>query len=306
MALVSLSDRQKGLMAALTTFSIGVGWHLVTRKGSMMTLAPIDMVLIRFLMPALILSPLILRRGLFRPGLDWRDGLGIFAGAGVPYALVVLTGAGLAPVAHMGALLPGSLPFWVALMAFFLLGERIGRMRKFGLAFTIGGMVLVGWSALSHGQAGSWRGDLLFALGSFMWSFYAIAYRRSKLDPLDTAAFIAGWSALVIVPIWFLAGRGNLAISPWSEIITQAIWQGVCTGILGLWLFGIAIDKLGAGRAAAFGAMVPVLVAVGGWLYLGEPVDLPTGIGCLLASLGVLLSSGLIPDKPVQQDNKPM
>ncbi len=67
---------------------------------------------------------------------------------------------------------------------------------------------------------------------------------------------------------------------------------GVCTGILGLWLFGIAIDKLGAGRAAAFGAMVPVLVAVGGWLYLGEPVDLPTGIGCLLASLGVLLSSG--------------
>ncbi len=126
MALVSLSDRQKGLMAALTTFSIGVGWHLVTRKGSMMTLAPIDMVLIRFLMPALILSPLILRRGLFRPGLDWRDGLGIFAGAGVPYALVVLTGAGLAPVAHMGALLPGSLPFWVALMAFFLLGNGSG------------------------------------------------------------------------------------------------------------------------------------------------------------------------------------
>jgi len=40
--------------------------------------------------------------------------------------------------------------------------------------------------------------------------------------------------------------------------------------VLGLWTFTAAIARLGPAGAAAFGAMVPVVTAVGAWAWLGE------------------------------------
>jgi drug/metabolite transporter (DMT)-like permease len=291
---MSLSPVTKGLIAALATFSIGVGWHLATRVGATGTLTAIDMALIRFAMPPILLLPLILKRGVAWNGGGLKSGLAMFLGGGLPYGFVVLAGAGLAPVAHMGALLPGTIPLSVSVLAFFLLGERIPRLRLVGLGLSFLGMVLVGTQALTHGAPGSWRGDLLFIIASLCWAFYTIGYRASGLAPLDSTIFIGVTSGIVVVPVWLLMGRGHLLDAPFSEVALQILWQGLGTGIIGNVLYAYAVDKCGPSRTAAFGAMVPVLVAIGGWWLLGEPLDLPTALGCLLASAGVLLSTGLL------------
>ncbi len=291
---MNVTPTQRGLLAACTTFGIGVGWHLATRQGATGTLLPIDMALIRYAFPPLVLIPLILKRGVVWRGGGLWPALAMFAGGGLPYGLLVMAGASLAPVAHMGALLPGTIPLLVAILAYFLLGETVPRLRLFGLGLSFLGILLVSGQALTHGAPGSWRGDLLFLASSALWAVYVIGYRRSGLAPIDATIFIGVSSGLVVVPVWLMMGQGHLLQAPLADVLTQIGWQGIGTGIVGNILYAYATDKIGATRTASFGAMVPVLVAVGGWLWLGEELDLLTTLGCLTASAGVLLSTGLV------------
>ncbi len=61
-----------GVLAALASVGIGVGWQVATRLGATTTLAPIDLALLRYGIPALVLSPLWWRSGLKPVGVSWR------------------------------------------------------------------------------------------------------------------------------------------------------------------------------------------------------------------------------------------
>jgi drug/metabolite transporter (DMT)-like permease len=76
------------------------------------------------------------------------------------------------------------------------------------------------------------------------------------------------------------------------DVLWQALMQGVIAGLLGLWIFSAAVSRLGAPRASAFGGLVPVFSAWGGWWWLAEPI---TGVDLLAitsAVVGVVLASG--------------
>ena len=54
------------------------------------------------------------------------------------------------------------------------------------------------------------------------------------------------------------------------ELIWQILWQGVLIGCVALVALNYAISRLGAERASALVALVPVLAAVLGFVFLGE------------------------------------
>jgi EamA-like transporter family len=64
---------------------------------------------------------------------------------------------------------------------------------------------------------------------------------------------------------------------PRGALVGQGLVQGVMAGVLGIWTFTAAIARLGPAGAAAFGAMVPVVTAVGAWAWLGERPRRSTG-----------------------------
>jgi len=66
----------------------------------------------------------------------------------------------------------------------------------------------------------------------------------------------------------------------------------VLTGVLSLYLFGFAVGRLGAGRAAAFAALTPVIAALLGIPLLHEWPEPITWAGILLVACGVALASG--------------
>ncbi|MFP5445375.1 MAG: EamA family transporter [Betaproteobacteria bacterium] len=72
----------------------------------------------------------------------------------------------------------------------------------------------------------------------------------------------------------------------------QALGQGLVAGILGLVVYTVAINRLGAARAALSAALVPPFTALGAALLLNETLAYGTLAALALVMPGVALASG--------------
>ncbi len=259
-----------GLAAALAASAIGASWQVATRFGVTATLSPFDLAVLRYGVPALVLSPLLFRRGLWPTAAPGWLAAPIILGAGLPFGLVAMAGAKFAPVAHMGSLLPGTMPIFTALLAAIFLGERATVRRLVGFAAIVAGVAAITGASLADIGTATWRGDVLFLTASAIWSVYTVAFRRSGLDPWHSIALISLASALAAIPLrLWIVGSEMPDVAPGPALVQFAA-QGLLAGLGGTWTFTLAIRHLGAGRAALSGALVPVLATLGGAAALGE------------------------------------
>lgn len=288
------SNLAVGTAAALMAALLGTGWQLASRHGVTTTLGPLDLALLRYGLPALLLCPWWLRTGLLPRGVPMGVVALMVLGGGLPFGLLVLGGAQLAPAAHMGVFLAGTLPLFTALACRLVLGERVQGMRWFGLLLLAAGVSALAAHGWRSGEAGSWRGDLMFLLAALLWSAYTLAFRRSGLSPWQGAAVVNAWSALLLLPVLFWSGSLRLHSAPLGDVLFQALWQGVLAGVLGLVAFTIAVVRLGAARAALSAALVPPFTTFGAALLLGEALNAQTVLAALTVAAGVVLASGAV------------
>ncbi len=286
-----------GGFAALTAALLGAGWQLATRHGVTTSFGPLDMALVRYGIPALVLLPLWRRLGWRPAGVRWRD-LALLLAGGLPFALLVLAGAQLAPVAHMGVFMAGMTPVFAALLAVVLHREPLTGLRAAGLAVIVAGVALLGQRAFEGGTY--WRGDLLFMAAALAWAAHTVGFRRCGLGPWQAAAVLNGWSAAgVLLLLPFFGGVRLLQAAP-SELLLQVAWQGVRAGLAGQIAYLAAVSRLGSSRAALSGALVPVLSAAGGAWLLGEPLGRTEGVAVALVCAGVVLASGALGAGPAR------
>jgi drug/metabolite transporter (DMT)-like permease len=283
-----------GYSAAAATVAIGVIWQLATRAGVTTTLAPIDLALFRYVIPAIVMAPIWLRHGVIPRSVPLPFLILMVLGAGLPFGLLGMAGAQFAPVAHMGALLPGTMPLFVAILSGIFLKEAFASGRILGFALIVVGILAIGGHVIFHGEPGVWRGDLLFMSASMVWAVYTIAFRKSGLSPWHSSAIVSFWSAVLVIPAWFLSGAGKLLTAPVGDVLFQALSQGLIAGVCGFGAFALAVKHIGPTPTATAGALVPVCVAAGGWLFLGEQIDVVTAVGIAATTLGVIFATGAI------------
>ena len=96
MALASLNFL-KGAVFGFAAVSIWASWSVVTRLAVTTGLDASDIAALRFGVAGLLLSPVLLQRGLARDRLGWLGLAVIIAGVGAPYALVAAVGLRFAP-----------------------------------------------------------------------------------------------------------------------------------------------------------------------------------------------------------------
>lgn len=282
-----------GLLAALAAALIGSGWQIASRQGVTTTLGPLEIAVLRYGVPALVLLPVLIQTGLLPQGLPrYRLAL-LVLGGGLPFGLLVLAGAQWAPAAHMGVFMAGSVPLFTAMGARLAHGELITGLRLAGLLLIGGGMAVFGASSLAD-AAQTWRGDLLFILAAMVWALYTLAFRSNGLTPWQGAAVINAWSSLLLLPVLLVFGAPKLLTAPWADVAWQALGQGVAAGLLGLVTYMIAIARLGAARASLSAALVPLSTALGAAWLLGEPLGTGTLVASALVACGVGLASGAL------------
>ncbi|MEM8871421.1 MAG: DMT family transporter [Pseudomonadota bacterium] len=277
-----------GVFAWLATAGIVTAWQLATRWGVTTTLTPLDLALLRYGVPGLALAPIFWRLGAYAKGQSVWTTVLLVLGGGLPFGLLGMAGAQFAPAAHMGALLPGSMPLFVALLSALVLGERFSGIRRLGLTLIVGAVFCITGGTLVEGiGAHVIFGDALFLIAGVSWAVYTVIFRQSRLDVWHAAAIISGWSTLAVVPLWLLSPSSGLLAAPFHDVMLQILVQGFLAGLFGMAIFGLAVRRLGPSAAALSGSVVPALTALGGWALLGERITTFTALGIVVMVAGL-------------------
>ena len=278
-----------GLLVSIALVALWGSWPSLTRLGSQQ-LDWRALVMLRFGVPALLLLPVLFRigfvpRGVPRPLLV----LMVFT-SGFGFFVLSIWSLRLAPVAEVAPMLPGVPPLFVALWAIFFEKRRFSAAQIMGFVLIgVGVFAIAGYPILQRGDVN--LGHFLALGASLSWAIYIIAYGRSGMTPLNATAAVSFWAALLVAPFGlppliaaFEAGLGR-------EIAIQALLQGVATGIVAIFLFGVSVRLLGAPKSAAFGAMTPVVSAALAIPVLAEWPSTESLVAIVAITAGVVLTN---------------
>ncbi|MEI2297566.1 DMT family transporter [Ensifer sp. MJa1] len=282
-----------GYAGAFVTVLIWAGWILATRHSAGTALGTIDLGLIRYGIPALLLSPVWLKTGLVPRTLPVHLLVLMVTGSGALFFQVSTFAIHSVPASSVGILLGGSMPLATALIGVAAFGERPDRMRAVGFAAIIVGVVILLTRNLAVSTPTGWSGYVLLPAAATLWAVYTHAFRRSGLSPLQGSALIAVWSFMIHLALAIVFGS-TLADVPVAEIALQVASQGILSGLVAMVAYGFAVKSLGGTQAAAFTALTPVLAMVGGAALLGEQIGPFEMLAAIVTAAGVALSTGIL------------
>ena len=296
--MLKLKRSYLGVLVALITVSIWAVFIVATRF-SVSTNFTVEEVLILRLVPStLIMAPFMIKYDLIPRGLSWLKAGMLMIGASAIFPYIVSSGLSFAPASDGGVLAPGMLPFWTALAAFFILGEKLDQVRRTGLLIILIGALMVGlWQIIFNSDEGVWRGHILFLIGSGLFAIYSVIFRQSGLTPLHGLLIGLFWGTLFITPILLLTGKVTFHDVSAFDIGITIFIQSLVIGILATILFNYGVRLIGASEMGAFGALTPILAMMGGILFLNESVPVIKMAGIFLVAIGVFLASGILEQK---------
>ena len=114
-------------------------------------------------------------------------------------------------------------PFWVAIFAVILLGERMNRGRTIAIAFGLVGMLVI----LRPGFTGFSLGSL-YVLGAAV-GFAGTHIATKRLTSTDSVLMVLFWMSFIQVPL-----SAPLALLNWSPITASAVPLILVIGVTGL------------------------------------------------------------------------
>lgn len=198
------------------------------------------------------------------------------------------------------AVLSYTMPFWLLLLAWAFLGERLRGVRWLAVGLAFIGLVMV----VQPWRAGSLLSGVLACLGGLAWAASALVVklmqRRSTVDVVSLTAWQMALGSIPLVAIAAMT-RGGLQWTP--SFVAALAYTVLLASVLAWMLWFFALRSLPAGLAGLGTLAVPVVGVLAAWLQLGERPSAAeaAGMGLILAGLAVLAAAGPRPvgDGPV-------
>jgi drug/metabolite transporter (DMT)-like permease len=278
----------RGALAALALLSLIWSYNRVGMKQALAWTGPFEFAAWRAGLGTVMLFGLLRWRGIALAPPRWKPllliGLAQTLGfqALVQWALVD-GGAGRT------ALLAYTMPFWVVLLAWWLLHDRPSRWQWASLALALAGLLflLEPW----QGMGGS-RSTLLAIAGGLCWAIGTVLSKRmiqrGEAGVLQLTAWqmAVGTAGLVLVAL-FVHERPM----EWNTGLVLALgYNGVFATGLAWLLWSSLVERLPAQVAGVSSLVIPILGVLFAWWVLHEAPDGAewTGIALLVAALAVV------------------
>ncbi|BDG71851.1 DMT family transporter [Roseomonas fluvialis] len=279
-------ERRIGYACAFGVLFVWTGFLLTARLSPSQGLAPIDTLMLRHGGAFIAALVLVAVRGWPRLPAGHALVLTVFAGFGFPYAAYLAFT--FAPAAHGGVMLPGMLPFHIALVWWIAFGERWTGRRLASLALVATGVGLLA-SDTFRDHPGAWRGDLIFLAGGLSWAIYMAFVRRWGVLALDATLAVALYSApFTLVAWWWFSGIEGFAGVSQGALAFQLVYQGVFAVLVAGFLFTRAMNALGAVTTSTITSLVPGMTALAAWPLLGEPLGVAGLAGVAVVTAGMV------------------
>ena len=238
----------------------------------------------------LLLALALMRRSLRPPPLLFTALVGVlqttlFTGL----VLVALSIGGAGQV----AVLSYTMPFWLLLLTWAFLGERLHGLRWLAVGLAFAGLTLV----VEPWGGGSLLGAVLACAGGLAWAASALVVkvmqRRHDVDVISLTAWQLGIGSIPLVAIALFKHDGAVQWTP--SFVAALVYTVLLASVLAWTLWFFALRVLPAGLAGLGTLAVPVVGVLAAWLQLGErpsPAE-AAGTGLILAGLAVLAAAGL-------------
>lgn len=276
------------------------GWITATRyavsDGGGSATDPLVLAICRAGLPALILAPVIWRRGLLPKGARLGPVILMSIGWGAPFTFFVGEGLKTVPASLFGPLVPGMAPIIVTVLALLIFRDRPSRQFLWGLALIGGAMAMILGEWLWHGDFAALQGAPFLLMSSLGISVYTVMFRISGLNAVEATAYLSLYSLPVLL-VWFLLVPDavvGLSVGEWGF---HALTQGLLTGVGAVLAYGLAVRHLGAARGSTANALVPVCAALVGTSLLAERLTGLEWVAVVAASLGVAVVNGIFSRK---------
>lgn len=292
----AVSDALRGTLFGLAAVLMWASYITFARQGVTEGLHPVDFVVLRYGVAGAIMAVWLARH---EPrtlaGVSWGRGLALAACVGPLFIFTGIGGYVFAPLSHGAVVQPTVAALVGVAAATLLLREPLTLAKATGTALIVAGIATIALAAPSVPAPDAWIGDLLFAAAGTLFATFTILVRRWRVSPLGATAAVSVISALAMLPVVpFTDAISRLAALPPVLLVTQAIVQGVLSGLLAVVFFARAVELLGAGTAALFPALLPAVAMALGIPVTGEWPGPLEWTGGALASLGLAAATGAL------------
>jgi len=288
--------RRRLLYAGLLMTTMLWGGSFVAIKRALQYLAPLELILMRFLPASLVFACglAFVDRSAVGDMIKKERLLLIVMGLTgiVCYNWALNTGSQSIP-AGTASLLVALNPIFVFALSALFLGERVAWERILGLLVALAGLFIV--IRFGSGRAldfGYLRGVLITILAPLSWAAYSVV-GRTLARRYPPFAVTSVTTIIGTLPLLTMAGDplvDKLWMMPWDVWASLAYLALGCT-VIGFTVWGTALRTLGASRAAGFIYLVPMWGVGLGAVLLNEPVTWALVFGAAIVVAGVALVS---------------
>jgi drug/metabolite transporter (DMT)-like permease len=276
-------------------------WGLAWPVGRLLAtnLPPVSIAAIRYAIVVPVLFAILwFREGSFKIERSWIPTLVVMGALNTTlYQIFFLYGVKYA-AASDDSLVIGIGPVLIAIMASFVLKERLTGTKLLGFASGLAGIITISILSPNTQVLNRPLGVTLVFGGATAYALYTVILRRfiaaNRADnhrPQQSSLSILSWISLFG---WFFLIPLSIFEAPWTYTWDPGSWLGILylailSTVVGYFLYIEGVSKIGAGRSGIFGNLVPVFGVLTSFLVLNESLSPWTAVSFLLILTGVLL-----------------
>lgn len=281
---------KRGALIALAALTLIWSFNWVVMKWAMRFVGPFDFSALRYVLGTLVLFAVLVLRGrsLKPPPLGPVILIGLAQTMGfqalVQWALVE-GGAGKT------ALFAYTMPFWVALLGWMLLSDRLTSRQVWGIVGAAIGLLLIiaPWQGV-----GELEPVLLAIAGGFCWGLGTVLskrqFQRGAVSLLSLTAWQMLFGTLGLVSLALLIPERSIVWSP--QLLGAIAYNGLLSSGLAWLLWSLIVNRLPAQVAGLSSLAIPVMGVGFAWAILGEQPSLGESIGIVLVVAALVAVNG--------------
>jgi drug/metabolite transporter (DMT)-like permease len=289
-------SKSKTLVYLEALFAVIVwGASFIATKIAVGQISPVSVVWMRFAMgiPILLVAVFMRKQFAFPKGSEWAY-FALLGFLGISFHQWLQSNGLQTSQATTTAWIVSTSPVFIALLAWFILKEKLSMIQISGIALAMIGVLVV----VSKGNLGSITlgnfgtiGDFLILISALNWAVFSILSRRGFQNHPSTRltfwVMTLGW---LITTVAFLAGKNYTEI---TQLDSRGWWAMIFLGIFTTGLAYIAwfdvLSQLPAAQSGAFLFLEPPASMVVAAIVLFEKITWASIIGGVVIILGVWL-----------------
>jgi drug/metabolite transporter (DMT)-like permease len=286
-----------GILLAITATLIWSGNFIVAR-GVIKNIPPVTLAFYRWVTATVVLFPFAWKYFAAEKAIVKQHFIYFLVAAATGVSMFntfVYIGGHYSEAINLALIGTTSSPIISVILARIFLKEKISVFRIAGMLVCITGILLLlskgSWSVLFTFSFS--KGDWWVLAAAFAFAIYNTMVKKkpAAMNPLNFLFVVFFIGTLILIPFYLyeLNNTGGMAIN--LSNLSVILYLGVAASVIAFLIWNMAIAKLGSGRTALFGNLIPVFSSIEAVFILDERITWVSRTSFVLVISGLVIAN---------------